>query len=218
MPILYVIAGPNGIGKTTSSYDLVPQNTPLINSDEIAKEARTSGIVLVNTQEYSNQEALRLVNEQLEGRNSFAIETNLSDRETWKFLLGVQQIGYEIHLFYISTDNIELLNTRITERTRLGDHYVRPDIVEQRYTAGLNLLNHYFVEPDVLELLDNSKSMTLMAEIRKGEVLYLSQSLPEWISKHFFSYLKEGPKEQTNARSLDTLDEVRKMYDRLKKK
>jgi predicted ABC-type ATPase len=167
MPILYVIAGPNGIGKTTSSYDLVPQNTPLINSDEIAKEARVSGIVSVNTQEYSNQEALRLVNEQLKELNSFAIETNLSDSETWKFLLGVQQIGYQVHLFYISTDEVELLNTRISERTRLGDHYVRPDIVEQRYTAGLNLLNHYFAEPDVLELLDNSKNMTLMAEIRR---------------------------------------------------
>jgi predicted ABC-type ATPase len=218
MPILYVIAGPNGIGKTTSSYDLVPQNTPLINSDEIAKEARVSGIVSVNTQEYSNQEALRLVNEQLKELNSFAIETNLSDSETWKFLLGVQQIGYQVHLFYISTDEVELLNTRISERTRLGDHYVRPDIVEQRYTAGLNLLNHYFAEPDVLELLDNSKNMTLMAEIRKGEVLYLSQSLPKWISKHFSSHLKEDPKEQTSVRNLDTLDEVRKMYDRLKKK
>ena len=40
MPTLFVVAGPNGIGKTTSSYDIVPKNIPLINSDEIAKEAR----------------------------------------------------------------------------------------------------------------------------------------------------------------------------------
>ncbi|HXL55895.1 MAG TPA: hypothetical protein VN958_06550 [Chitinophagaceae bacterium] len=48
MAVLYVIAGPNGIGKTTSSYDLVPINTPIINSDEIAKEARNAGIISVN--------------------------------------------------------------------------------------------------------------------------------------------------------------------------
>ncbi len=44
MPTIYVIAGPNGIGKTTSSFDLLPKNIPLINSDEIAKEAREAGI------------------------------------------------------------------------------------------------------------------------------------------------------------------------------
>lgn len=64
MPTIYVIAGPNGIGKTTSSYDLVPANTPIINSNEIAKEVRNAGIISVSTQEYSNQEAIRLMEEQ----------------------------------------------------------------------------------------------------------------------------------------------------------
>ena len=28
---LYVVAGPNGIGKTTSTYDLIPAGIPIIN-------------------------------------------------------------------------------------------------------------------------------------------------------------------------------------------
>jgi predicted ABC-type ATPase len=79
MPTIYVIAGPNGIGKTTSSFDLLPKNIPLINSDEIAKDAREAGILSVNSQEYSNQEAARLVDEHLNRRSSFIIETNLAD-------------------------------------------------------------------------------------------------------------------------------------------
>jgi predicted ABC-type ATPase len=39
-PVLYVIAGPNGIGKTSSDYDFVPINIPVINSDEIAAEIK----------------------------------------------------------------------------------------------------------------------------------------------------------------------------------
>jgi predicted ABC-type ATPase len=35
---LYVIAGPNGIGKTTSTLSLIPSGVPIINSDEIAKQ------------------------------------------------------------------------------------------------------------------------------------------------------------------------------------
>jgi predicted ABC-type ATPase len=74
-PVLFVIAGPNGIGKTTSSYDLVPAGTPIINSDEIAKEIRNLGIVQpgVNTQEYSNNEANRLIQEHLSSKVSFAL-------------------------------------------------------------------------------------------------------------------------------------------------
>src|SRR5689334_6069504 len=106
MSTLYVVAGPNGIGKTTSSFDLLPKNVPLINSDEIAKEAREAGILTVSSQEYSNQEASRLVSEHLEKRSSFAIETNLADVDTWKFLIEVQHLGYELNLKYISTDEL----------------------------------------------------------------------------------------------------------------
>ena len=101
MPTLYVIAGPNGIGKTTSSYDVIPRNTPIINSDEIAKEIRNTGIVPTgNTQEYSNSEAIRLVEEQRKSHNSFGIETNLADIDTWKFLLEMQNFAMRF-TFYI---------------------------------------------------------------------------------------------------------------------
>jgi predicted ABC-type ATPase len=166
MPTLYVLAGPNGIGKTTSSYDLVPKNTPLINSDEIAKEIRKAGHISVNTQEYSNREAIQLMEEQREQRNSFAIETNLADLDTWKFLLEVQKTGYNLHVKYLSTDD-------------LGEHYVNPEIVKERYINGLNLLNYYFHKPDILELFDNSKQMTRIVEINHGQILELADSVPD---------------------------------------
>lgn len=144
MPSLYVIAGPNGIGKTTSFYDLIPRNMPVINSDEIAKEVKQFGMIAGNAQEYSNMEAIRLVNNQLEKRNSFAIETNLSDVDTWKFLLEIQKSRYTLIVKYITTDDLELLNRRIKERHKLGDHFVKPEIVRERYINGLNLLNHYW--------------------------------------------------------------------------
>ena len=157
MPTLYVIAGPNGIGKTTSSYDVIPFNTPIINSDEIAKEIRNTGIILSgNTQEYSNSEAIRLMEEQRKLNNSFAIETNLADVDTWKFLLEIQKSGYTVHVLYMSTDNLDVLNQRIKERVQLGDHFVNPSIVEERYVTGLKLLNYYFSKPDRLQLFDNS--------------------------------------------------------------
>src|ERR1043166_5053892 len=91
---LYVIAGPNGVGKSTATFDVIPAVTPIINSDEIARLTQLAGNISGNTQEWSNREALRLLNEHLDRKVSFGIETNLADNDTWKFLLGVRGQGY----------------------------------------------------------------------------------------------------------------------------
>lgn len=218
MPTIYVIAGPNGIGKTTSSYDIIPHNIAIINSDEIAKEVRNLGLVSVNTQEYSNREATRLVNEQIEKRNDFAIETNLCDVDTWKFLLGLQANGYTLHIMFVSTDNVEILNKRIEERVLLGEHFVREDIVLQRYLAGLNLLKHYFEKPDVLQLFDNSEKMELIADIRLGNIFFLSATQPGWVKQNIIIKNNENKAEEENARNAADIDSVRNLYKNIKNK
>jgi predicted ABC-type ATPase len=81
-PTLYVIAGPNGIGKTTSDFNLIQGSVPVVNSDEIAVEVKNAGLVTGNTQEFANREALRLFDEHLQKKISFGIETNLADVDT----------------------------------------------------------------------------------------------------------------------------------------
>jgi len=216
MPILFVIAGPNGIGKTTSSYDLLPANTSIINSDEIAKEIRSTTISTINLQEYINQEAVRLMEELRSIQSSFAIETNLADVDTWKFVLNMQQTGYKLHVLFLSTNNLEILNSRIKERTLLGDHFVRPDIVEERYLSSLNLLNHYFEKADKLQLFDNSKSPELIAEITFGKIDYQIKTLPDWVTKYLDKYFH--PKSKTKKEFKDmSIDEVRNIYQNQKK-
>jgi predicted ABC-type ATPase len=211
MPTIYVIAGPNGIGKTTSSYDLVPANTPIINSDEIAKEVRSAGIISVNTQEYSNQEAVRLLEEQRKLHNSFAIETNLSDLDTWKFLLEVRKTGYQLHVLYMSTNDLEMLNKRIAGRTLLGEHFVKPDIVEERYVTSLKLLDHFFNKADKLQLYDNSEKVQLIAEISQGQLLHHIDPLPNWITKYLGKHFQQDFKKENRIKDM-TIDEVPKIY------
>lgn len=217
MPTLYVIAGPNGIGKTTSSYDLIPLNTPIINSDEIAKEIKNTGIIPEgNTQEYSNNEAIRLMEEQRKLNNSFAIETNLADVDTWKFLLEMQKTGYELHVLYMSTNSLDVLNNRIKERVQLGDHFVNPSIVEERYVTGLKLLNHYFSKPDRLQLFDNSTKVQLLADISKGEITHAAQQLTEWITQYLGEHFQQKLEQEIKIKDLRDVDEVKKAYKKLR--
>ena len=108
-----------------------------------------------------------------------------------------------------------MLNTRITERHKQGEHYVTPDIVRERYINGLNLLNHYFNKPDILELFDNSKQMTRIAEITHGQILELADSVPEWITKYLGKHLQPGLKQEKPIKDM-TFEEVRKTYQESK--
>ena len=64
MPTIYVIAGPNGIGKTTSSFDILPGKVPTINSDEIAKEVRA-----IPLKDLSNIDAVRAFYKNLKNKS-----------------------------------------------------------------------------------------------------------------------------------------------------
>ncbi len=210
-PILYIIAGPNGIGKTTSAFDIIPQNIPIINSDEIAKQVKAAELVKINTQEYSNRETQLLVQQHLAERKTFAIETNLADVETWKFLTGIQKEGYVLHLVYLSTDDIQLLNNRITERHLRGEHFVRPDIVEERYYVSLKLLAHYFNIPEVVQLTDNSETLRPIAIKNKEHLELLTNDFPGWFTDYLYDYFVLA-KKQKPVKDLSEIDEVRKRY------
>lgn len=215
-PILYILAGPNGIGKTTSAFDIIPANIPIINSDEIAKQVRMAGIVNVNTQEYSNREAQRLVKEHLDNRVTFAIETNLADEETWKFLIGVQKSGYLLHLVFLSTGNLQLLHNRIQERSLRGEHYVRPDIVEERYYTGLKLLRHYIPFPDMVQLIDNTSPLTLVGLKKGGQWQVLMDTPPNWFTEYLAQHFQKQPS-APQVKNLSSIDEVKERYRQSKK-
>lgn len=61
-PTLYIIAGANGVGKTTSFYDLFLIKCPFINADEISKKLRESTNDGRNIQEIANREAIHQMN------------------------------------------------------------------------------------------------------------------------------------------------------------
>jgi len=213
-PILYVIAGPNGIGKTTSDFDFIPGTIPIINSDEIAAEAKRAGLITGSTQEYANGEAVRIMNEYLSKSISFGFETNLCDLDTWKFLLKIQETGYRLHIIYVSTSSLKTLNARISNRVKEGGHFVRPDIVEERYLSGLQLLNHYFDKADGLQLFDNSESMRLEVELENGKAItaVVLEALPKWIVNFLPNVLGMNSPAQTKERDLNSVEEVRKKY------
>ncbi len=107
----------------------------------------------------------------------------------------------------------------IDQRVLAGEHYVRPDVVEERYVNSLHLLNHYFKIPDHIQLFDNSKSLQLCIEARRGEILRLENPLPAWVQNHLTEHVTQNKKvAEKKTIDMNSIDEVRKSYQVFKEK
>lgn len=131
-------------------------------------------------------------------------------------LIGVQSSGYRLHLVFLSTDDLQLLHNRIEERYLRGEHFVRPDIVEERYYTGLLLLRHYITFPDVVQLIDNPSPLTPVA-LKKGEQWQMMTSNPPaWFSEYLAAHF--NPQEKGRAiKDLSSIEEVKLRYKEGKK-
>ena len=164
----------------------------------------------VNVQELANAEALDLMNTFIAKRYDFAIETNLADMETWQFLIGIQRLGYTIHLNFFSISDVEVCINRVHNRVLQGGHFVRPDIVKMRYEVGLKLLKRFKAIPDRLILTDNAEEIIVCIEMIQGVIKFQKEILPDWVN----FILSEDVHDKID---FSNIDEVREKYRRIKK-
>jgi hypothetical protein len=79
-------------------------------------------------------------------------------------------------------------------------------------------LDHYFGFPDVLELFDNTDSMVLVAEFKRGEIVMLAERLPRWVMQYLGNHLTPKSEPSNSPKDLSDIDAVRKSYQALKGK
>lgn len=161
-PFFYVVAGPNGAGKSSASFQYLPRGVELINSDDIARQIRTTQTHQEVVLQLTNDEVLRRISEHSQKRKPFAIETNLHEEATWQYFLAIQKLCYSFRLLFLCVDDLSVLYSRVVSRYRQGGHFVREDVIRGRYEAGLTLLNHFFNEPDTITLIDTSDRMEIV--------------------------------------------------------
>jgi predicted ABC-type ATPase len=203
-PKIYVLAGANGVGKTTVNPYFIPKEVTYINADDIARQLKER-LGDINVQELANAQALDSMNGFIGQRRDFAIETNLADKETWQFLIGLQGAGYAVHLNFFGVSDVDICINRVFNRVPQGGHFVHPDIVRMRYEAGLKLLRQHKHIPDQLILTDNEGESANCAELRLGEVIWKSETLPDWAA---FVLANEAATTPTNP----TIEDIREKY------
>ena len=157
-PVLYLFAGCNGAGKTTFAkayLTSLPGPPRFLNADEIARGlspfdpasmARKAGKLLLGE-----------IDDCIEAGRSFGLESTLSGRAQLGVIERAKTRGYQVEIHYLWIPSPELAIRRITQRVRMGGHFVPDADVIRRYQRSLgNFVNLYAPLADAWVLWDNT--------------------------------------------------------------
>ncbi|NQT75139.1 MAG: zeta toxin family protein [Candidatus Omnitrophica bacterium] len=183
---VYIIAGPNGSGKTTFAKKFLPQYAKclhFVNADLIAQ-----GLSPFSPR-IAAMKAGRLVLEQIRdmaGKDvDFAFETTLSGKAYIDFLKALKRKGYRLHLFFLWIPSPELALARIKGRVAEGGHDVPAEDVRRRFDRGIqNFFRFYRQLLDTWMFFDNAGDVPqLIAEEKDGEILIIDKNLYNTVTR-----------------------------------
>lgn len=188
-PVLIVIAGPNGSGKTTITGRILKhewlENAIYINPDQIAKDMFG---------DWNDREAIlqaaqycEVLREQcLSDKQSLIFETVLSAPDKIDFIKRAINNGFFVRLFFVSTESPSINASRVARRVMNGGHDVPITKIISRYQRSIVNCRLLCDLVDRAYLYDNSidnQEATLVCRFVNGTLhKQYVQELPRWVA------------------------------------
>lgn len=186
-PVLIVIAGPNGSGKTTITSRVLQhewlEDSIYINPDNVAKD---------KFGDWNNQEAVlkaaqyceKVREECLAQKQSMIFETVMSTSNKIDFIHRAQKAGFFIRLFFVGTSTPAINASRIATRVMKGGHDVPISKIISRYyksIANCKLASEYSDRTYVYDNSVDGREAQLLFRMTDGKIFkkYVAD-IPEW--------------------------------------
>lgn len=156
-PVLTIIAGSNGCGKSTlTTYARENfQQSPILDPDAIAKSIQeTIGPASSNIE--AGKRVLQLAEELIESRQSFAVETTLSGGTYLKMADRAREAGFSVMAVFVGTASVEINMQRVKARVEKGGHDIPEEDQRRRFPRTLANMKRLLPKTDFVVIFDNS--------------------------------------------------------------
>lgn len=179
---VWVVAGPNGSGKTTFTRKFLTGKLPVVNPDDIAER---EGVGAVG----AGRLAIRRQQDMLAAGESFALETTLSGRHEIDVMRQAAARGYKVNLVFIALGTPDLSIGRIVQRVLDGGHNIPAVDVKRRYERSLANLPVALRLADRAFLIDNARARPrLLVSIDVSRLKRVVRNLPVWAQSTLSQY------------------------------
>ncbi|WP_286972131.1 zeta toxin family protein [Flavobacterium sp. UBA4854] len=158
-PVLTVIAGCNGSGKSTFSKVLSPEKFTPFDYDFYFLKFYNSLFDSDIREEMAHSLAFNELEHQIKtaiaNKSSFCYETNFNSTPLhWPDIF--KNNGYDLQLIFLCLNSIQEAKKRVAIRVENGGHFVPENEIERRYQDGYNNLNKFFGHFDYVDIYDSS--------------------------------------------------------------
>jgi predicted ABC-type ATPase len=136
---LFIIGGCNGAGKTTASFNILPELLrckEFVNADEIARGLSPFQPEKVALE--AGKLMLKRIEELMSLGQDFSFETTLSTKSFVKTIEKAKEKGYYVTLIFFWLDSVELAIDRVRTRVREGGHDIPKDVITKNTASGAN--------------------------------------------------------------------------------
>ncbi|MDW5265348.1 MULTISPECIES: zeta toxin family protein [Acidobacteriaceae] len=181
-PVLTIIAGSNGCGKSTltSSARDKFQQSPILDPDAIAKSIQET-LISNHSDIEAGKRLLRLAEEFIAAQQSFTVETTLSGSTYLRMATRAKKANFNIMVVFIGTVDVEINIERVKARVKKGGHDVSEEDQRRRYPRTLANMKRLLPDADLAVILDNSTETgyVLVAFGHKG-YMHWNEPVPKW--------------------------------------
>ena len=186
-PVLIVIAGPNGSGKTTITSKILKhewlEGAVYINPDQVAQDRFgdwNSPEAVLKAAQFCEEEREAC----LRNKQSLIFETVLSSEGKVDFIRRAREAGYFIRLFFVSTNHPSINSSRIAKRVMKGGHDVPIPKIISRYQKSIVNCKRCVALADRVYVYDNSiddVDARLLFRMTDGQLFkQYVEEIPEW--------------------------------------
>ena len=186
-PVLIIIAGPNGSGKTTITSRILRhewlEGAIYVNPDQVAQERFgdwNSDKAVKQAAQYCEEQREQC----LRDGQSLIFETVLSSEGKVDFIRRAREAGYFIRLFFVATSHPTINAARIAQRVMEGGHDVPIAKVISRYYKSILNCKRCISLADRVYVYDNSiddADARLLFRITDGQLFkQYADDIPEW--------------------------------------